>query len=390
MIVNLKKVRDMFVVTALTCSMITMPILAAPSTSSLQEQKNAAQNEVSSLQSQLNALISTMNELEGQLVTKGQEISKAQEDLQAAQETEAQQYEDMKLRIKYMYEEGDGTALERILSSGSIADLLSEAEYIEKVHTYDRNMLQEYADTVEEIKTLETTLENEMTNLQDLEKQYKSQSAELNTVLSNKQAEVSNLDTMIQEAARAALAEQKKQQEAAAKDKKVVAGKNEAVAQPGTNESQGSGSVAGSDSGSGGGSNTEQPSQDVPEDNNASVGGNTGTPEPNYNASTGNAVVDRAYGWVNNAEYNYGACAPGSFDCSGFVSYCLTGSYSRLGNTMTFLAWPQVSNPQLGDVCVSASHCGIYIGGGQMIHAADYGIGVIVGPVQGGMIYVRY
>ena len=95
--------------------------------------------------------MSTMNELEGQLVAKGQEISKAEEDLKAAQEKETQQYEDMKLRIKYMYEEGDGSALERILSSGSIADLLSEAEYIEKVHTYDRNMLQEYADTVEAV-----------------------------------------------------------------------------------------------------------------------------------------------------------------------------------------------------------------------------------------------
>ena len=48
------------------------------------------------------------------------------------------------------------------------------------------------------------------------------------------------------------------------------------------------------------------------------------------------------------------------------------------------------SDPQPGDVAVNAEHCGIYIGGGQMIHAADYGIGVIVGPVQSGMIYVRY
>ena len=108
------------------------------------------------------------------------------------------------------------------------------------------------------------------------------------------------------------------------------------------------------------------------------------------NAATGNAVVDRAYGWVGKASYVWGACSPGAFDCSGFVSYCLTGSYSRLGTTYTFLAWPQTSNPQPGDVCVNASHCGIYIGGGQMIHAATEGVGVVVGPVQGGMIYVRY
>ena len=116
----------------------------------------------------------------------------------------------------------------------------------------------------------------------------------------------------------------------------------------------------------------------------------TPTPEPNYNPSTGNAVVDRAYSWVGKAEYVWGACSPGAFDCSGFVSYCLTGAYSRLGTTYTFLGWTQVSDPQPGDVAVNAEHCGIYIGGGQMIHAADYGIGVIQGPVQSGMIYVRY
>ena len=72
------------------------------------------------------------------------------------------------------------------------------------------------------------------------------------------------------------------------------------------------------------------------------------------------------------------------------MSYCLTGQYRRLGTTNTFMGWPQVSNPQPGDVCVNWGHTGIYIGNGQMIHAATYGVGVVVGPVQAGMIYVRY
>ena len=110
-----------------------------------------------------------------------------------------------------------------------------------------------------------------------------------------------------------------------------------------------------------------------------SGGGGSGYTEPSYDVVTGNAIVDRAYSWVGKAEYSMGACSPGLFDCSGFVAYCLTGQYQRLGNTFTFLGWPQVSDPQPGDVCVNAQHCGIYIGNGQMIHAADYGIGVIIG-----------
>ena len=101
-------------------------------------------------------------------------------------------------------------------------------------------------------------------------------------------------------------------------------------------------------------------------------------------------VVARAESWVGKAEYEWGACRPGAFDTSGFVSYCLTGTYARIGTTYTFLSWPQTTDPQPGDVCVSREHCGIYVGGGQMIHAATEGVGVIYGPVQRGMIYVKF
>ncbi|EBA38803.1 NlpC/P60 family protein [Collinsella aerofaciens ATCC 25986] len=83
-----------------------------------------------------------------------------------------------------------------------------------------------------------------------------------------------------------------------------------------------------------------------------------------------------------------------AFDCSGFVSYCLTGRYCRLGTTGTFMGWTRVSDPQPGDVVVNSYHTGIYIGGGQMIHASDYNTGVIISSVAAGMnnnyIFVRY
>ena len=125
-------------------------------------------------------------------------------------------------------------------------------------------------------------------------------------------------------------------------------------------------------------------------------GGSAGTSEGDTGASSGGAVyegggdtVSRAYACLG-APYGWGAVGPGAYDCSGLVSYCLTGSHTRLGTTNTFMGWSQVSDPQPGDVCTSSYHCGIYIGSGQMIHAADYGIGVIVGPVQSDMIIVRW
>ena len=108
-----------------------------------------------------------------------------------------------------------------------------------------------------------------------------------------------------------------------------------------------------------------------------------------YYATDGEKVVEVAESTLG-SEYVYGACSPGAYDCSGLVAYCLTGKHERIGTTYTFLDWPETSNPEPGDVCVNTSHTGIYIGDGQMIHAATEGVGVIVGPVQDGMKYVKY
>ncbi len=103
---------------------------------------------------------------------------------------------------------------------------------------------------------------------------------------------------------------------------------------------------------------------------------------------TGNTVVDRAYSQYGKP-YVWAAVGPNSFDCSGFVSYCLTGSFSRLGTTYTFLTYTAVTDPQPGDICVNAQHCGIYVGGGMMVHAS-VSRGVVEAPVWSSMVYRRY
>lgn len=413
-----KKVRGLLLAITLACSMVVTPVFASPEEekqANLENQKAAVEGEVNDLQTQLNTLMIKMNELEGQLIAKGQEIVQAQEDLAVAEEKKQQQYEDMKLRIKYMYEEGDVSAMERLATSGSMAEALTQAEYIEKVHTYDRDMLQEYANTVTEVEELKATLEEEDKALHSMEAEYQVQSNELSTTIESKRDEVENLDQMIQIAAQEAEAARIRAAEEAAAAQRAVAAA--AATRPATAagataraavQAQTPTQAADTTTPDASAGTTQDPSADAAGDTPSvddqttdintgddviDTGEDTSTnvqPEPSYDSYTGNAIVDRAYGWVGNAEYVWGACSPGAFDCSGFVSYCLTGSYARLGTTYTFLAWPQVSDPQPGDICVNSGHCGIYIGGGQMIHAATEGVGVIVGPVQGGMVYVRY
>ncbi len=101
--------------------------------------------------------------------------------------------------------------------------------------------------------------------------------------------------------------------------------------------------------------------------------------------SPGNAVAN-AYAMLGQP-YVSGGAAPGGFDCSGLVGWCIAGG--RQGSDAFYGAWPQTSDPQPGDVCWRAGHVGIYIGGGQMIHASDYGVGVIIGPVQSNMTIHR-
>ena len=107
-----------------------------------------------------------------------------------------------------------------------------------------------------------------------------------------------------------------------------------------------------------------------------------------YDEATGNSVVDRALSQLGKP-YAWGMAGPDSYDCSGLVSYALTGNYVHTWSTHDFMGWTQVSDPQPGDICTSWTHCGIYIGNGQMVHAPQTGDVVKISSVHSGMIFVR-
>ena len=369
-----------------TSSMIVTPVLAAPSVDDLKKEKAAKQSEVSSLQSQLTTLMGKVNTLESELIQTGEDITKAQGDLEVAQEKEKEQYAAMKKRIKYMYEAGNDSAFETLVTSEDFTDLLSKAEYVQNVHSYDRKQLQEYVETKQQISDLKDSLEKDQKELESKQVEYEKQGDNLNNLITSKSAEVANLDSEIQAAAEAAAREAaeraaKEAAEKAAREaerQQAAASNNNAASTSNRNNttSNRNNTTSSSSSSSSSASAATKPS------NSSSSTTTSGT-----NAN-GGSIVSRAYSQLGKP-YVWGACGPNSFDCSGFVSYCLTGSYSRLGTTLTFMGWTRVSNPQPGDVVTTATHCGIYIGNGQMIHAPHTGDVVKVGPVQSGMIYVR-
>ena len=363
-----------------TSSMIVTPVLAAPSVDDLKKEKASKQNEVSSLQSQLTTLMGKVNTLESELIQTGEDITKAQSDLVVAQKKEKEQYAAMKKRIKYMYEAGNDSAFETLVTSDDFTDLLSKAEYVQNVHSYDRKQLQEYVETKQQISDLKDSLEKDQKELESKQVEYEKQGDNLNNLITSKSAEVANLDSEIQAAAKEAA--ERAAKEAAEKAAKEAAKKQQASAANNSTSSNRNNSTTSNNttSNKNNTSNTTRPSR--PSGNNTSSNTTSGS---NANGGT---IVSRAYSQLGKP-YEWGAYGPSSFDCSGFVSYCLTGSYTRLGTTLTFMGWTRVSNPQPGDVVTTATHCGIYIGNGQMIHAPHTGDVVKVGPVQSGMIYVR-
>lgn len=357
-----------------TSSMIVTPVLAAPSVDDLKKEKASKQNEVSSLQSQLTTLMGKVNTLESELIQTGEDITKAQSDLVVAQKKEKEQYAAMKKRIKYMYEAGNDSAFETLVTSDDFTDLLSKAEYVQNVHSYDRKQLQEYVETKQQISDLKDSLEKDQKELESKQAEYEKQGDNLNNLITSKSAEVANLDSEIQAAAEAAERAAREAAEKAAKEaerQQAAASNHNAASTSNRNNTTSSSSSSSSSA-----SVATKPS------NSSSSTTTSGT-----NAN-GGSIVSRAYSQLGKP-YVWGECGPSSFDCSGFVSYCLTGSYTRLGTTLTFMGWTRVSNPQPGDVVTTATHCGIYIGNGQMIHAPHTGDVVKVGPVQSGMIYVR-
>ena len=370
-----------------TSSMIVTPVLAAPSVDDLKKEKAAKQSEVSSLQSQLTTLMGKVNTLESELIQTGEDITKAQGDLEVAQEKEKEQYAAMKKRIKYMYEAGNDSAFETLVTSEDFTDLLSKAEYVQNVHSYDRKQLQEYVETKQQISDLKDSLEKDQKELESKQVEYEKQGDNLNNLITSKSAEVANLDSEIQAAAEAAAREAAEKAAKEAERQQAAASNNNAASTSNRNNTTSnrnnttSSSTATSNRNNTTSSNPSASVATKPSNSSSS----TTTSGTNAN---GGSIVSRAYSQLGKP-YVWGACGPNSFDCSGFVSYCLTGSYSRLGTTLTFMGWTRVSNPQPGDVVTTATHCGIYIGNGQMIHAPHTGDVVKVGPVQSGMIYVR-
>lgn len=346
---------------------------AAPSDDK-QAEAQAALQKLNQYQSELDQASANYEAAHQEQIDAQNRVDEAQKQIEektAQIEKDQQRLSD---RARDMYRSGDTNFLDVILGASSFEQFATTWNMLETLNGNDAELVSETKTAREELQAAKQEAEEQAKVASDKAEEAKSVAEAADQKASEMQQTYNSLSAEAQELISQERAAQEAQQQAAAAaaEQNGTAGNDVATAITNSNRNNTTSSNSNSSSNS--------------NKNNAS---SSATNNSKPQSVSGNSVVNRAYSQLGKP-YQWAAVGPNSFDCSGLVSYCLTGSYSRLGTTGTFMGWTRVSNPQPGDICVNSHHCGIYIGGGQMIHAPQTGDVVKVSSVHSGMIYVRY
>ena len=180
---------------------------ANESLNSLEDSKAQLEGSLAALNSKLETLSNEVTDLESELDEKQQEIDETQIELDEASKVEEEQFESMKMRIKYLYELGnDTTMLQMMLEEKNFADILNKADYYSKITEYDRKELIAYQETKEKIEASKKLLEDDKSYIETLLSQKADKQAQIQTLVNDTSKEIAKQQQNIEEAQAAALA----------------------------------------------------------------------------------------------------------------------------------------------------------------------------------------
>lgn len=183
--------------------------------SDLEKEKAAAEQEKENLSQELEEIVADMAEIKEQIEAKEAELEKKEEELIQAQIDENDQYESMKKRIKYMYENGSGQFIEVLFEAKNITDFLNKAEYISTISDYDRDMLKEFQDVVAEVEAQEQQLQKEYDEIEVMQNELIEKQETVETLISEKDSEIDEMSEELQELKEAVATAERKQRERA-------------------------------------------------------------------------------------------------------------------------------------------------------------------------------
>ena len=303
------------------------------------------EEEIGEMDSALVEIIASVSILEDEILEKEDQIVVAQADYEVAKAEEEAQYEAMKLRIKFMYEKGDDSYLQLFLEAQSITDMLTKAEYIEKLYEYDRKLLTDYQAIKEEVAALWNTLEEDKSELEATKCEYEEEKAALEVALEEKRTVSDNYETQLAKAKQEAQAYKAKIKNQTAKIKQLEAAAAAAAAT----------------------------ANKVTKVDASVITNATGS-------ALGKEIATYAIQFAGNPYVPGGTSLTAGADCSGFTYAVYKAFGYKLPRTSTEQRSAGVaveySNAQPGDLICYAGHVGLYIGGGMIVHASSVKTGI--------------
>ena len=375
--------------------------------SALWDQKQQLESQIESLNSDLVNVMVSIQTLENDIASKEAEIEKTQGDLTKAQNAKDKQYSAMKKRIQYLYEKGGNNAwFQMMLNADNLADLLTRAEYTQQMYEQDRESLQKYARTIEEVQKLEEQYEQEKADFETMKEEYEAQQSNLQYQLDVTRANSADCENEIAYAQQQAEIEQLEAERIAAEEEARRQAEAEAAAAAAAQEAAQNGDNSSEDvqydedgnvvSGSSDGSsdyeydeygNVIDTDNTVDYNSDASSSGSSSdsssdSSSASSSSGSGSSVVSYATQFVGNPYVWGGTSLTSGADCSGFVQ----SVYANFGVSLPRTSYEQqnagyevsYADAQPGDLICYGGHVAIYMGNGQIVHASNARDGIKV------------
>lgn len=156
----------------------------------LEEDKEDIVVYIQNLDQQLGSLNEEIIQLGENITNTKEQLEISKQELKDAKAVEKSQYETMKKRIKYMYENGNSDYLEILLEAGSFAEFLNRAEYIQKISQFDSQLLNHYKEAKKKVSDKKKQINVKLEQLESYNKEKELEQSTVEQLVANKEKEL--------------------------------------------------------------------------------------------------------------------------------------------------------------------------------------------------------